>query len=169
MKPIVSMIFLLLIYSCTDEILEPGAKDFYYNSFEVETDARGWEGISEGNFCGEAAPEGGNKSVIIGGGCVQPAASLNLGAVQSSAKLRICFQAKMVQENQGACLYLINYSGNEILDSIAVSVSGNYWKGYDSNSSLNVTRGDSLRIDVIAGGYFAAEVMLDCLRIYYVQ
>ncbi|MFH1196984.1 MAG: hypothetical protein V1720_14905 [bacterium] len=169
MKTINLLILLFVIYSCSDEILQPGINDFYYSSFENEKDTIDWTGLTGANFSNEACPGGGGKSVIIGGGCIQPAATLKLGTAPADGKLKMSFQAKMLQESQSAGLFLLKYSGNEIIDSIAATVNSIDWSSYESSSILNVSEGDSLRIDFFVGGFVLAEVMLDQLRVYYVK
>ncbi|MCW8849541.1 MAG: hypothetical protein OQJ81_06120, partial [Melioribacteraceae bacterium] len=66
---------------------ESGNKQYIYysNSFETENDTIGWRRVFTQMMVTEPAPNSDKKSLHIGGGCIQPAASLELNHLSSQA------------------------------------------------------------------------------------
>ncbi len=142
---------------------ESGNKQYIYysNSFETENDTIGWRGVSTQMMVTEPAPNSGKKSLHIGGGCIQPAASLELNDLSSQAYY-ISFWAKVDDENQAGAITLSNGTNEEPLP---ITVSTTEWEKFEVGPIL-VKDNFPLKIDIIIGGFVPASMFFDNLQVY---
>ena len=136
----------------------------YSTPFETESDISGWIGITSENLSNTACPDGKHYSLHIGGGCIQPAASYEIPAVQPG-KYKISFWARMGQTSQSAGLYLRTVTNPFYVDTLSVQVTDTTWKYYESEKSLNIPSPMKLKLDVLVGGIIFADVFIDNLKI----
>ena len=100
----------------------------YYNSFESRQDTIGWLGLSEHMFKNEPSPNGGNKSLYVGGGCVQPAASLEIKNLPSGS-YNISFWAKIEDQNQSGTITISNSTHSELFTK---TITQTEWEKYET-------------------------------------
>lgn len=142
---------------------ETGNKQYIYysNSFETEKDTIGWKGISTQMFASESAPNSGKKSLHTGGGCIQPAAALELTKLPAQAYY-ISFWAKIADENQSGAITLSNGTNEEPLP---ITVNSIEWEKFEAGPIL-VKDNFPLNIDIIIGGFVPASMFFDNLQVY---
>jgi hypothetical protein len=155
------------VLSCEKGALNPPRSSgvFYFNSFETEADAEGWEGVSQEMFVGDAGPNSGEKCLNIGGGCIQPAASRVFPGEASGARYRISCWARMNQKNQGGSVRLGLDGDKSYSTETAVAVRDTVWTYCQSNEALFCPKGGRLRIDIMVGGIVFASMRIDGLTI----
>ena len=152
-------------------LLGPGSNldIFYYNSFESAEDADGWQGIMSEMFVEEPAPNGGEKSLLIGGGCIQPTASITFPKLERSTSLKLSCWGKVREEHQSGMLILRVIDEAENFQSISITLQGNEWKHYETEGSLLCPSGKQLRLEIMIGGIVGASMNLDRLTIDMVE
>jgi hypothetical protein len=158
------------IQACSENSSSPNdAGDaFYFNSFEADKDTLGWTGLSKSMFANDPCPATGHRSIHIGGGCIQPAASIELPALMRG-KYKLNFWGKMGQKSQAAQIVLKISGENSESNKIAVGVSGTDWKEYFSSEILSVPSGKKLKLEILVGGIIFADVFVDNLKIIKVN
>lgn len=136
-------------------------KEVYFNSFETKQDTVGWNGLRAFMMVDEPAPYSGAKSLYVGGGCIQPAASLELNNIPSTSYY-VSFWGKAEDKNLSGGITFSNGSNEEPLD---VTINNEEWKFYDIGP---VQKNDllPLKIDLIIGGIIPANMFIDNLRVY---
>ncbi len=142
---------------------------FYFNSFESTEDADDWQGIMPEMFVEEPAPHGGDKSLLIGGGCIQPTASITFPKLEHTTSLKLSCWGKVREEHQSGVLILSAIDEAESLQSISITLQGNEWKHYESEGILLCPSGKQLRLEIMIGGIVGASMYLDRLTIERVQ
>lgn len=137
---------------------------FYFNSFENQADTSDWLGLSKNTFVNDTKSGNGDFSIHLGGGCIQPAASIKFDS-PGEGKYKFGFWAKMGQESQQAHLILkLNGDGNEN-EQIVVEVNSTDWKYYESERYLFVPANRELVLEIMVGGIVFADVYVDNLKI----
>ena len=168
---ILMVVFILgiIILSCgEDNPLSSDNKNdvFYFNSFEADKDSSGWTGLglSKDMFANDPCPEDGKRSLHIGGGCPQPAASIELSPVEEG-NYKFSFWAKMGQQSQSAQVILKTCCDTESQDKLVVLVDSTNWKHYQSEGYLHVPANKKLNLEIWVGGIVYADVFIDNLKI----
>ena len=137
---------------------------YYSNSFESINDTAGWENISEEMLKYDPAPNFGLKSLYVGGGCVQPAASIILKTLPDGPYY-ISFWAKIEIENLSGSITLSNGSNEEPLP---ININNKYWKYFEAGPVI-VKPNFPLKIDIIIGGIIPAYMFIDNLKVYTIN
>ena len=161
----VFLIFVLFTVFCIQFPNEPNADTFYFNSFEVPSDTTDWNGISPNMFVKNPAPNGGEKSLLLCGGCVQPTAYINLPISNVDENYSVSFWAKIIEENQSGVISLSVIDGDIKLSEISLLASGQTWKYYKSEKKLFCPIGKQLRLEIMVGGIIPASMLIDLLKI----
>jgi hypothetical protein len=144
---------------------EPSVEAFYFNSFEIESDTTDWYGISYKMFVENPAPNGGDKALLLCGGCVQPAAYIDLPISNLDENYSLSFWAKIIEENQSGIISLSAVEGDEKLSEISLLVDSQNWKYYKSEKNLFCPAGKQVRLEIIIGGFIPASILVDLLKI----
>lgn len=139
----------------------PDENEVYFNSFESEQDTAGWDGIRSYMLVNDPAPYSGSQSLYIGGGCIQPAASLELNNIPSTSYY-ISFWAKSENENLSGEITFSNSSNEELLTQTINKIE---WEFFEIGPVLKKDN-LPLRIDLIIGGFIPANMFIDNLRVY---
>ncbi len=171
---LVSILVLLLASAGCDSSVSP--KDdgqrpevIYFNSFESFRDAEGWTGVYEQMFVPDPAPNGGRKSLHIGGGCVMPTAQTSLGERRAGGDYTISCWGRLDDAGQRGAVALAAYlDGQRCAESSLVMTTGE-WDYYTSAEPLSCEPGAELRIEISIGGIVAASMSLDCLEVQRVD
>lgn len=161
------LLFALLALQACSENSPLDSKDenvIYFNSFEADKDIEGWSGLTKEMFSDTGCTSESKKSMHIGGGCIQPAASYELSAAKTG-NYKISFWAKMGQVSQSANIVLKISGENDESKKINVVVSGTEWKQYSSNGSLYLPVNKKLTLEIWVGGIIFADVYIDNLKI----
>lgn len=159
----------LLIQSCSDK--NPTSSEdtlnknvFYYNTFETDKDTTGWTGLSKNMFADDPCPENGKRSIHIGGGCPQPAASIELPSL-NEGYYKFSFWGKMGQQSQSAQVILKASDNTDESKNLVIGVYGTDWKSYQSQEKLYVPANKKLSLEIWVGGIVLADVYIDNLKI----
>lgn len=166
---IILLVTALLFQSCSDktptsseDMLNDAA--FYFNSFETDKDTTGWIGLSKNMFADDPCPENGKRSIHIGGGCPQPAASIELPSL-NEGYYKFSFWGKMGQQSQSAQVILKIFDNADESKNIIVEVNGTDWKSYQSQGNLYVPVDKKLSLEIWVGGIVLADVFIDNIKI----
>jgi len=158
------MLFCCIIVSCGEKCTEPTPSLIYFNSFESAEDTTGWQGITEEMFVGDPALGGGNRSLYIGGACLQPAAYLDLPPQTEGGNYRISCWGKIVKVSQvGRITLEIAQEGGQPRE-IQLEVNSEGWKFYESEGSLHCPANHGLRLEIWIGGFVPAHMFVDCIK-----
>jgi len=157
-------VILSTICSCDNivEINDP-VNTIYFNSFETASDTAGWQGINPGLFVNERGGIYGSKSLHIGGGCVQPAASFQLNNLLNN-KYRISFFGRTGSERMSAAIDF-SFTNNQYSNPAAIVIKGSQWQYYETEFRTAFTNPSKLTMEIIVGGIIAEDMYLDDLRI----
>jgi|GEM_PF-1682383 len=168
-KVLIHILFLVSFfsYACSDNdplSSEDQNNAFYFNSFESDKDTSGWIGVSKNMLTDDSCPAGGKRSLHIGGGCIQPAASIEFSSVKEG-NYKISFWAKTGQPHQSAIIKLKVSDNADESKNLVVAVDTTSWKFYQSEGSLYVPGNKKMTMEVWVGGIIYADVYLDNLKI----
>jgi hypothetical protein len=160
-----AILFCCAIISCGKKCTEPAPSLVYFNSFESAEDATGWEGITEEMFVDDPAPGGGERSLYIGGECIQPAAYIDLPPQTDDGTYSISCWGKATELPQtGEVVLVIADAGGPSL-GIQMEVDSEGWKFYESEGSLHCRADRRLRLEMWIGGLVPAYMFIDCIKV----
>lgn len=154
------LFFAWALVSCS----EGSGSTLYFTSFEKDTDVRPWNGAAKEMLIKDAAPNGGEQSIKIGGGCIQPAAAMPLNILETGY-YKISFWAKMVEGDGAGISMRHRETGVELT---GVAISGDAWNYYESDR-FALSAGDPVDIEIYAGGIVFAETEVDLIDIRRVE
>jgi len=160
-----AMLICSSIASCDKKGTEPIKNAIYFNSFESAEDTSGWHGITEAMFVSDPAPEGGSQSLHIGGGCIQPAAHINLPEGTRNGYYQVSCWGKLEDLAQGGSIGLVVDAGTEQRRETHLSVSDTVWTFYQSEETLYCPLNHSLRLEIVIGGFVPAGMFVDCIQV----
>ena len=140
----------------------------YFNSFESPKDTVGWTGYAGIRLYEEAAPEGGNYSLLVSGGCPIPHALYKIGPFQRNAGLVIEGWGRAKDAGGGVSLQT-NFFSDEARKYTGFSIDAEDWKFFQSEEIMSVERGDVLYIHINAGGIVPGTVLIDRLTVRVVN
>ena len=167
-----SIMTILFLTSCIfeDWVTDPDTDDkkdepqktvFYENSFETEDDISGWKDINiqmldeKNSVCEE-------KSLLIGGGCPQPASTYSL-ILSETGNYKLSCQAKIDSEYQSAEVAIVKKTVETHETIISLRFTDTDWQQKSGN--FFVEAGTEIHIELLVGGIKAVYMNLDCLKI----
>jgi hypothetical protein len=164
---ILASVLALCCTSCEKGALNsPSRGNFYYfNSFETAADTNGWNGILQNMFVPDPAPNSGEKSLDIGGGCVQPTAWMVFPTAQADGSYKLQCWGKIDQENQSGQVILRLEGDDTFSMEIVAFIKDRTWTFYESDRALFCPKGKQLRLEMIVGGIIFASMHIDGLTI----
>jgi hypothetical protein len=139
--------------------------DVYYNSFNIDSDTTGWRGISPIMFVDETAPGIDGKSLHIGGGCFQPVAEATLTAGEPG-KYGFSLWGRNDSSNIASHVVITASNTPDYSSDPMVEISDTEWRHYTAQKSIPLDTGDTLRIQIYAGGIQYATTYIDELKIF---
>ncbi len=142
---------LFLVAACGDA----GGDMIFHSSFENQNDLAKWPALTPDMLADEGAPGSGHHALRIGGGCPQPAASLEIPVLRS-AKVRMRFDARLTEGTGGG----IDLRQKGSHDAAHVTIDSHSWTHYVSESVM-VDAGDTLVVEIYIGGIVFNEMLLD--------
>lgn len=156
--------------SCDQSSYEPSQDQdnssvVYFNSFESARDTLGWEGITEQMFVRDPAPTGGDWSLHIGGGCIQPTAHIVLPPHGCAGSYRLSFWGKLDDSVQRGVIILAVEAGGEQREEMALVVDSEQWAFYRSKRPLHRSANQELRLEIMIGGIVPASMSIDCIKV----
>ena len=142
---------------CSDQ----GSDILYFSSFESKNDLSPWDGVNELMLSRSAAPNGGYRSLRVGGGCLQPIATLPL-QVDADGFYRLTCWARMIENNDAG---IVVRKAHDFEPVAQIQISGRDWKSYASRDTFFAGAGDSLTLEIFCGGIILSEAEIDLLTI----
>jgi len=155
----------LLVVTCTKHPLTPTAHVFYFNSFETDKDTLNWEGISTTMFVEDPAPDGSQKSLFIGGGCIQPKAWITFPELHDGGTFSITCWGKVPETYHGGCVVLRVLNEEENSNRIELRITEKEWTLVESETVIDCPPMHSLRLEIWVGGIVPDFLQLDCITI----
>ena len=160
------LMFLGGMISCRRET-ETTSKIIYCNSFESADDVKGWNGISKSMLKDDPAPGGGSKSLHIFGGCIQPAAYVELPSASSDGHYKIRCWGKIQKQSQKGEVVLVK--SDEERKSVHLTIGEEDWKLYETDELLFFKRDEKIQIEIWIGGFIGADMYVDCIEVERVK
>lgn len=159
-----------LVGSCSDNCHRPGGGGgdsviLYYNSFESASDTTGWTGITDDMFVSEPSPGGGEQSLCIGGGCIQPTAYIVMRPQVTDTFYSLSCRGKLHDESQRGAVVLATNEERDKREAIGLLIDCAAWRPYLSATPLYCPAGAELRIEISIGGLIGASMLLDCIKV----
>ena len=158
---LLNLFICFIFYSCNNSVSSDELNVVYSNSFETGRDTIGWQGLYSFMFINDPAPRSGNKSLFIGGGCVQPAASFEFLRNLPRGKYKITCWAK-IGINGGSISFT---EGSQTDWGSTVSPRDSVWRYYESKVPSNFSGSSNLKIEIFAGGIIPANIYIDNLKV----
>jgi hypothetical protein len=156
----------IILWSCTDNWEEgPLIKvDLVYtNSFESANDTLGWIGLDTSFFKSEPSPGGGARSLLIGGGCIQPTAKYSMIIKQQGDYVLSCW-GKSYQPSMSGIIAISKTQNAYDTESARIQIDSTDWK-YNKSPNLYCYKGDTLNILIMVGGIKYDAVYIDNLKL----
>jgi hypothetical protein len=158
------MAALFPLFNLCDHISNPPQSEtIYFNSFETAADTLGWQGISTKMFTDEPAPGLGQKSLLISGGCIQPAASLLLASSPTSGENHLSCWGK--KGAVGGAIQLSVYSDREVTSQLRLHIDSDDWKFYEVTGKLDCPSSSILKLEMWVGGIIFNSMYVDGLKV----
>ena len=162
-KMLASIFMLQLFLSCDENPFEPKYETIYDCSFESPQDTTGWKGITPEMFVNDPAPDGGEKSLYIGGGCMKPAAQIILESHIINGKYRLYCWGK--KGESGGNVKLILAQNHDYFDQIELNINSQDWKLYQIEGVLKCNETSQLRLELWVGGIVYNSMFIDRLKV----
>jgi len=133
----------------------------YSNSFETLNDTIDWTGITRHNFVRNPAPNGGEYSLKIGGGCMRPAATIIIKGLNAGF-YKVSFWAKVLEHDKLGSITILTNSNDELSSTI---INSNVWTKYESDQ-LYIHSSSELFVNINIGGIIPEHLYLDNLKMF---
>lgn len=139
----------------------------YVNSFEAPADTSGWFGLGDWMLVEDPAPGQGSRSLLIGGGCLQPVAWIDIPCTTGDGTYRLSFWGKAgeVTPNGGSVVVGPVDWNTPLSENIQIWADSLDWTFYQAEGHLNLGGIDTLRIQIWVGGIVYDDVQLDGLEV----
>lgn len=157
---------IIFIFSCTSPV-DPGIPHrnvIYHSSFESPQDTVGWTGYAGIRRYEDAAPDGGNYSLLVSGGCPIPHALYEIGPFPRNASLIIEGWGRSLDAGGGVVIQT-SYFGERRRRYTGFSIQTEEWTFFQSEEPFPVKKGDVLYIHISAGGIVSGTVLVDLLTV----
>jgi hypothetical protein len=135
--------------------------DIFSTSFETDADTMGWSGYGAYRFVADAPPGGGSRSLEVAGGCIVPHGVRSIVAPRDGKKIVFAMWGKLMANGGGASLRWSNAAG----DGLHLSVTDTVWTRYEASAPIHVMAGDTLRLELMSGGFVYGAMRVDLLEV----
>jgi hypothetical protein len=139
---------------------------FYRNSFEVPDDTAGWYGYAAIEIVEQASRWGSRYSLRVSGGCPVPHAKFDFEPASHDRQFILQGWGKAEEGTGGVTL---SSRVSSTARSIGFSVNRKQWTFYQSVDTLSVAAGDTMSIQVSAGGIVPATILVDLIAIREIE
>lgn len=146
--------------------LDPGSPNnrIYFNSFESSADTVGWQGYGAIGLKTEAPVDGGEKSLLVSGGCFVPHASFEISPMARDSHLILKCWGKNLAIGGSVTLESIDGS-----NQISISIQDSSWTYYESEEALYCPANKPLRLSLNSGGFIYSAMLVDLIQITRVR
>lgn len=159
-----AILFCSTIISCAIIFID-APELVYFNSFESSEDTTGWYGITDQMFLDDHAPDCGEQSLYIGGGCIQPTAWIDLPAQEEGGYYVLSCWAKIEDTTQTGQIILTITGENEQEEKLELLLDDTEWTFYETQKSQYWPANHKLRLEIRIGGLIPAHMFVDCIKI----
>jgi len=136
----------------------------YFNSFESSADSANWVGVYPSQFVSDPSPGGGEKSLHIGGGCLQPTAYIDLPVQPDSGNYTIsCWGKRGI--GVGSVILTICDETYHDGTELTLRINQDDWTYIQSEESIYCAPGKQLRLELWCGGYAPQTMFVDQIKI----
>ena len=159
---------LTILFGCEKDITtvppESQRAYIYFNSFEYPTDIIGWQGYGM-RIYNDAPSIGGKRSLFISGACMVPHAWIDFQNKSLSSYFNLrCWGKSLLRSGH------VNLrQKNDYLKSVQIYISDSSWTSYKSDGSLFCAYNDTLRLELISGGFVPDSMLVDLIEIVPVK
>ena len=136
----------------------------YFNSFESEEDASNWVGVFPAMFVSDPSPSGGNQSLHIGGGCIQPTAYIDLPAQPDSGNYTVSCYGK-TGVGQGSLFLIVDWDKPGQRKETNIHIKHDNWTYYKCGESIYCPTGKTLRLEIHIGGFVFMSMFVDQIKV----
>jgi hypothetical protein len=146
---------------------QPDSTIIYSNSFETSEDTTAWSGYGNWGITVDPAPDQGTRSFLIGGGCIQPAAWIDVPCTTGAGRYRLSLWGKAVYSEWSGGSVALSRAAWEPSEEpkIEIHVVEPSWTPHSSEIDITLEENDTLRIQIQVGGYIYDEMLLDALEV----
>ncbi|MFB0517052.1 MAG: T9SS type A sorting domain-containing protein [Candidatus Neomarinimicrobiota bacterium] len=139
----------------------------YNNSFEVPEDTTDWVGLGYWMFVEDPAPGQGSRSLLVGGGCLQPAAWIDIPCTTGDGTYRLSFWGKAGEVTPGSGCVVVGPADwyAPATKMVEVCTDSLNWTFYQAEKDLQIGGIDSLRIQIWVGGIIYDDMQIDNLEV----
>lgn len=131
----------------------------YFNSFESEEDAANWVGFSPAMFVSDPSPGGGEKSLLIGGGCIIPSAWIDLPVQPDGGKYTISCWGKKGTGSGSIRLTIFDETYHDETELI-LRINQDDWTYIQSEDSIYCAQDKQLRLEIHGGGGYGGSLTM---------
>ncbi len=136
----------------------------YMNSFESAIDTIGWQGLYQYMIVDDAAPNCGNKSLKIGGGCIFPTATIDFDSTLSGHSYKLSCWGKVGKN--GGKLFLTTSDDESFSPAFTtINVTDTVWTHYVTDTSFYCAANKRLRLGIFSGGDNPSHIYVDGIAI----
>jgi hypothetical protein len=172
---ILNIIICFMFFSCNKTPVESNESErilidkaisipvVYMNNFEVPEDTIGWYGLYPSMFVNEPSPVEGSRSLLIGGGCLQPTAYITFNKSLSGHSYKMNCWGK-VGVNGGGLSLTIAENDSIPKPEVHISVINTVWTFYSSDK-FYCPEDKTLQLEIFAGGDVSGNIYVDFLSI----
>ncbi len=153
---IVASLLLTFMTACTKTSPAGNENLLYSNGFESEDDLMDFYPYI-GILSDKTPKDGGDSSLYVCGGCIVPHMYMELGPFDEDMSLLLRLSAK--SDYQGSIHLRTDQERIELI------VEGDDWKNYESESLLDYTSGEILKLTIVSGGFVPVSTYIDNLEI----
>jgi hypothetical protein len=145
----------------------PESRIIYSNSFEAPEDTSGWIGLYPEMFVEDPAPAQGARSLLIGGGCIQPMAWIDIPCTTGVATFHLSFWGKagLVTPYGGGIVLSPADWYAPLSEKIEIGTDSLDWAFYHAEKEIHLDAIDTLRIRIIVGGIKYDDMQIDGLEV----
>jgi hypothetical protein len=135
----------------------------YHTSFESPEDTVGWVGLNESMFVSNPSPAVANKSLLIGGGCLQPVAFLKFDDSLSGHSYRLNCWGKIGEQGGSLVLTTAEYDSLPRTE-VQINIKDSVWTHYTSEEFF-CPKDKTLQLEIYTGGIIFVSIFIDYLGI----
>jgi hypothetical protein len=151
--------------ACQKNTTGPEESTLYSNSFESPADTAGWHGITADMLIDDPAPDAGRRSLHIGGGCIQPSASLHLPGEYGPGCYRVSCWGRLDGLSPAGSVGLVADAGPNGLRQTQLQISTTDWSYGNSLISWDQPTAMTLRLEIWIGGFIPASMSIDGIAV----
>jgi len=154
-----------LLTTCQKNTTGPNESMLYFNSFESPADTAGWHGITAGVLVDDPAPGAGRRSLHISGGCIQPAAFIQLPERFGPGCYRLSCWGRLDNSSTAGSIGLVADAGQNGIRETRLQISTTDWSHGNSQISWDQPTTMTIGLEIWIGGFVPAHMSIDGITV----